>query len=65
MLELIFFLVGIAAGYNLKHNPKVIVKDASLAERLAVAENLNVSLKQDLAQVKEELWNIKHQQKVF
>ena len=64
MLELIFFLAGMAVGYNLKHKPEPVIQDPELKNRVTVAENLNESLKRDLQEVKEALWNLKNKKDV-
>jgi hypothetical protein len=46
-------------GYNLSQKPKDVVLDDKLRSELAVAENLNVSLKKDLEEAKETIWKLK------
>jgi hypothetical protein len=51
------------AGYNLSQKPKDVVLDDKLRANLAVAENLNTSLKKDLEEAKETLWKLKQEKK--
>jgi len=59
ILALLCFFLGMLAGYNLSQKPKDVVIDDKLRSELAVAENLNVSLKRDLEQAKETIWKLK------
>ena len=59
ILALLCFFLGMLAGYNLSQKPKDIVIDDKLRSELAVAENLNVSLKRDLEQAKETIRKLK------
>lgn len=59
MLELLFLALGIAVGYNIRHDRQthqenlVLEKvDTKLRQQLAVAVNLNESLLSDLAELK-------------
>ena len=59
MLELLFLVLGVAVGYNIRrdretHQENLVLEkvDARLRQELAVANNLNQSLLQDLAQLK-------------
>lgn len=60
MLELLFLVLGVAVGYNIRrdretHQENLVLEkvDARLRQELAVANNLNQSLLQDLAQLKQ------------
>jgi hypothetical protein len=60
MLELLFLALGIAVGYNIRrdrqaHLENLVLEkvDARLRQELAVANNLNQSLLQDLALLKQ------------
>lgn len=59
---LLFFGIGVLVGINsAKQKQKDIpVADEALLNRLAVAENLNASLKKDLNDAKEQLWKLQH-----
>jgi len=59
ILALLCFFLGMLAGYNLSQKPKDVVIDDKLRSELAVAENLNVSLKRDLEQAKETIRKLK------
>jgi hypothetical protein len=50
-------------GYNLSQKPKDVVIDDKLRSELAVAENLNASLKKDLEEAKETIWKLKQEKK--
>lgn len=59
MLEFLFLVLGIAVGYNIRHERQVRQEnlvlsqvDAKLRHELAVAVNLNQSLLADLAALK-------------
>ena len=60
MLELLFLILGVAVGYNIRrerqaHLENLVLEkvDARLRQELAVANNLNQSLLNDLAQLKQ------------
>jgi len=61
MLEIVFLLAGMAVGYTLKKEPAPIVRDPELQDQLAIAQNLNVSLRRDLDEAKEALWKLKQE----
>jgi hypothetical protein len=63
MLEFIFFLAGLAIGHTLQKSPKSVIQDTKLREELAVANNLNDSLKKDLQEAKELVWQLKNKVK--
>jgi hypothetical protein len=63
ILALLCFFLGSLVGYNLSQKPKDVVIDDKLRSELAVAENLNVSLKKDLEQAKETIWKLKQEKK--
>jgi DNA-binding protein YbaB len=62
---LVFFVLGIAVGITIsgRSRPKPVVLDKTLQDRLAVAENLNVSLRQDLNDAKERFWHLEQEHK--
>lgn len=63
ILALLCFFLGMLAGYNLSQKPKNVVLDDKLRANLAVAENLNTSLKKDLEEAKETIWKLKQEKK--
>ena len=60
IISILCFFLGMLAGYNLSQTPKDVVLDDKLRANLAVAENLNTSLKRDLEQAKETIWKLKN-----
>jgi len=60
ILAILCFFLGMLTGYNLSQKPKDVVLDDKLRSELAVAENLNTSLKRDLEQAKETIWKLKN-----
>jgi hypothetical protein len=68
MMEILFALLGLAVGYNIRHERAahkenlVLEKvDARLRRELEVAKNLNESLRQDVAELKGQLAAMKKQ----
>jgi len=63
ILMLIFFVMGIMVGINVAKKPhlKYPPTDEELKKQLDVAQNLNVSLKRDLNETKEKLWNLEQE----
>jgi hypothetical protein len=63
MMSLLLFVLGVAVGTTIASHsrPKPIVLDTALQDRLAIAENLNVSLRQDLNEAKEKIWKLKNE----
>ena len=62
MLEFVFLLAGIAVGFTFRPRPEPVAQDPDpdLKEQLVVAQNLNVSLLQDLEQAKETIRKLKN-----
>ena len=62
MIELyvLYFLIGLAIGYNSRKEPKVDYEkiDARLRADLEVARNLNESLLKDKHDLQEKLWKV-------
>ena len=63
MISLLLFILGWAVGTTIAYHsrPKPIVLDTALQDRLTIAENLNVSLRQDLNEAKEKIWKLKNE----
>ena len=62
MLEFVFLLAGMAVGFTFRRRPEPVAQDPDpdLKEQLVVAQNLNVSLLQDLEQAKETIRKLKN-----
>ena len=62
MLEFVFLLAGIAVGFTFRPRPEPVAQDPDpdLKEQLVVAQNLSVSLLQDLEQAKETIRKLKN-----
>lgn len=66
-MSVLLFLTALFSGFiagrvSVKHeSPPLSDKELKLQEELAVAQNLNESLFQDLKQAKETLWKIKQE----
>jgi len=64
---MIYFVIGLMLGFALGMNSKqrdpvdYSQLDQKLRSDLAVAENLNNSLKKDLAEAKETIWKLKQE----
>jgi hypothetical protein len=68
MIELyvLYFLIGLAIGYNSRRQPRVDYEkiDAKIRDDLEVAKNLNESLLKDKHDLQEKLWKLKNEKKV-
>lgn len=62
MLEFVFLLAGMAVGFTFRRRPEPVAQDPDpdLKEQLVVAQNLSVSLLQDLEQAKETIRKLKN-----
>jgi len=66
-MSILLFLAAVFCGFvagrvSVKHEPPELSDaELKLKEQLAVAQNLNESLFQDLKQAKETLWKIKQE----
>lgn len=62
VIELLLLVLGVLIGYNIRHEKRLHDEnlvldqvDARLRRELAVAQNLNVSLQKDVAELKAQL----------
>ena len=65
-LYILYFLIGLAIGYNSRRDPTVDYEkiDAKLRADLEVAKNLNESLLKDKIDLQEKLWKLKNEKNV-
>lgn len=69
MIEILLLVIGVVIGYNIRHEQRLRDEnmvlenvDARLRKELTIAQNLNDSLQQDIAELKGKLAAQKNRQ---